>query len=164
MRFPDTAFMKRTFDLARNRGLKDVKLIPYIMEMVDPPNTWLFYNNARVNNHDSSVAGDPFGVKGYVADKTLTTPQAVSKKVTEVLQPFRDLFRPPSPGQSPPDIAASMKTLFEETDKFSMRTYMLVMKGMDPKDVNWCETLDKPTGWYDRSLTQGKHLNTSRRF
>ena len=49
MRFPDTPFMKRTFDLAKSRGL-NVKLIPYIIQMVKPPNTWLLYNNSRVNN------------------------------------------------------------------------------------------------------------------
>jgi len=35
-----------------------------------------------------------------------------------------------------------------------MRSYMLIMKGMDAKDIHWCETIDKDTGWYDRSLTQ----------
>ena len=157
MRYPDTAFMKRTFDLVRKRDLKDVKLIPYIMEMdkPQPPNTFLFYNNARVNNRDSSVTGDPFGVRSYVTDPDLTTPQGVSKKVKKVLQPFRNLFRPRLPGQDP-NIEASMKTLFEQTNKFSMRSYMLIELKMDPKDVNLCETFDKPTGWYDRALTQGK--------
>ena len=56
MRFPDTSFMKWTFDLARNRGLK-VKLILYIIQMVDPPNTWLLYKNPCLNNQAPSVAG-----------------------------------------------------------------------------------------------------------
>jgi len=132
-----------------------VTLIPWIQQMVDPPNTWLLYNNSRVSNQDSSVTGDPFNVKLYVVDKTLTTPDGVHKKVREVLQPFRDMFRPPSPGKPAPNIATAMAKLFSETDKFSMRTYMINGKpGMDPKDVNWCETVEDPTGWYDRSLTQ----------
>ena len=49
-----------------------------------------------------------------------------------------------------------MKTLFEQTNKFSMRSNMSIGLKMDPKDVNLCETFDKPTGWYDRALTQGK--------
>ena len=159
MRFPDTPYMKRTFNLAKNRGL-NVKLIPYIIQMVDPPNTWMFFNNARVNNRDPSVFGDPFDVKNYLADKSLTTPDAVHRKIAEVLQPFRDLFRPPGPGQPPRDIATSMEILFKETNKFSMRSYMLIMKDMDAKDIHWCETIDKDTGWYDRSLTQSKQLDT----
>lgn len=162
MRFPDTPFMKRTFDLARNRGL-NLKLIPYIVQMVNPPNTWLFYNNARVNNQDSSITGDPFDIQGYVTDQSLTTPQGAHKRVAEILQPFRDLFRPRQK-MPPPDIADAIRTLFEETDKFSVRSYMFV-NGMSDQDVHWCETLDKSgTGWYDRSLTQGKQLDALRRF
>ena len=153
MRYPDTPFMKRTFDLIRNRGL-NVKLIPYILQMVAPePNTFLFYNNARVHNQDKSVSGDPFDVGSYVVDQTLTTPEGVAEKVAQVLQPFRGLFlRMP--------IAEAMKILFEETNNYSMRSYMILVKGMDPKDVQWCETLDKSTGWYDRALTESECLDT----
>lgn len=151
MRYPDTPFMKRTFDLVRNRGL-NIKLIPYIMQMVYPPNTWLLFNNSRINNQDSSVTGDPFNVKSYVSDPSLRTPQGVSKRVGEVLQPFRNLFRN-MPGQPPRDIATSMETLFKETNKFSTRSYMF-QNGMKAKDIQWCETLDKSTGWYDRALTE----------
>lgn len=152
MRFPDTPFMKRTYDLALYRGL-NVKMIPYVMQMVDPPNTWLLYNNSRINNQDPSVTGDPFNVSSYVANPKLTTPEGVATRVSEVIQPFRDLFRHTS-GQKT-DIAASMDILFEETNKFSMRSYMF-QNNMTSKDINWCETLDKSTGWYDRALTESK--------
>ena len=161
MRFPDTPFMKRTFDLVENRGL-NVKLIPYIMQMDDPPNTWLFYNNVRVHNRDPSVTGDQFHVGNYVVDKSLTTTEGVHKKVAEILQPFRDLFRPrklpsrPPIIVPPPSIAGAIKSLFAETDKFSVRSYMFA-NGMSDQDVHWCETVDKSgTGLYDRSLTQGR--------
>ena len=163
MRFPDAPYMRRTFDLAMNRDL-NVKLIPYITQMVNPPNTWLFYNNARVNNQDPFVTGDPFNVKNYVIDKGLTTPQGVQDKVAEVLQPFRDLFRPPGAGQPPQDIANSMEILFKETNQLSMRSYLLIMKNMDAKDIDWCETVDKNTGRYDRALTQSKQSDTRLRF
>ena len=162
MRFPDTPFMKRTFDLAENRGL-NVKLIPYIMQMVNPPNTWLLYNNARVNNQDSSVAGDPFNVRGYINDPSLSTPQAVHQKVAEVIQPFRDLFRPPPPGEKQRSIKESMDILFEQTNQFSMRSYMFA-GGMNAKDIHWCETIDKSTGWYDRALTESEGLDLSQRL
>lgn len=154
MRFPRTAFMKRTFDLAENRGL-NVKLIPYVVQMVDPPNTWLFYNGARVNNMDSSVVGDPFNIKDHVTDPSLKTPHGVSTKVTELFQEFRDMFRALSPKDQPPDIEVTMKELFEKTNHHTMRTFMLE-QGMDPRDIHWCETLSTATGWYDRALTQGK--------
>lgn len=159
MRFPDSPFMKRTFDLARNRGLK-VKLIPYIMQMTNPPNTWLLFNNSRINNQ-SSVTGDPFNVSSYVADPNLRTPEGVANQVSEVIQPFRNYFRH-TEGQST-DIAAGMETLFKETDQFSMRSYMF-QKGMESKAINWCETLDKSTGWYDRALTESMSFIISLSF
>jgi len=155
MRFPDTPFMKRVYDLAENRNLP-VKLIPYVMQMVEPtPNTFLFYNNSRVNNQDSSITGDPFNVSSYVTDSTLTTPQGVAQKVATVIQGFRDFFRPEQ-GKPPPNIKTVMEVLFELTNQYSMRSYMFSLP-MDPRDINWCETLDKSTGWYDRALTESAY-------
>ena len=155
MRYPDTPFMKRTFDLFRNRGLQGIDLIPYTLEMVDPPNTWLYFNSVRVNNRDEDVTGDPFKVKGYVNDQSLTTQKAVLDKLQEVIQPFRDLFRPREDG-SYPDIAQAIDALFQATNKFSLRSYMLMAKDMDPKDINWCQTLTDAEGTFDLSLTQCK--------
>lgn len=153
MRFPNSPFMKRVFDLATNRNLP-VRLIPYIFQMVEPEaHTFLFYNNVRVNNQDTSVTGDPFNVRKYVTDPDLTTPRGVSRRVAEVLQPFRDLFRAKS-GERPPDIASAMKELFGRTNRFSMRGYMFET-GMSARDISWCETLESSTGSYDRALTEG---------
>lgn len=153
MRFPDTPFMKRVFDLATNRTLP-VKLIPYIIQMIEPtPNTFLFYNNARINNQDSSITGDPFNVFGYVQESNLTTPQQVAQQVSAVLQPFRDLFRTQADGQTP-DLATAVAQVFNLTDRFSTRTYMSEVLQMNDRDINWCETLDKSTGWYDRAFTE----------
>jgi hypothetical protein len=160
MRFPDTPFMKRTFDLAENRGLK-VKLIPHIIQMVKPPNTRLFFNNVRINNQDSSVTGDPFNIASYIDDPDLLTPQGVSKKVGEAIQPFRDMFRA-SPGQRA-DIAITIDRLFKDTDKLSMRSYMFE-GGMNAKGIHWCETIDGATGLYDRSLAESEWLDTVCRF
>lgn len=163
MRYPDTPFMKRTFDMVRNRGLK-LTLIPYILQMVSPmTNTWLFFNNARVNNQAASVTQDPFGISGFVDDPTISTPEGASRKVAEVLQPFRDLFRTSADGK-PADIAASMKIVFEQTNNFSMRSYMLQALGMSTEDINWCETTDKSTGWYDRAFTESKLLGVLHGF
>ena len=160
MRFADTPWMKRTFDLARNRGL-NVKLIPYIIQMVDPANTLLYYNFSRVNNQAPSVVPDPFSVSSYVTDPDLRTPEGVSKRVSEVFQPFRDYFRH-LPGQTT-DIEAAMKRLFEETNKFSMRSYM-VQGGMTGKSILWCETIDGSTASYDRALTECTSLDQLIKF
>lgn len=149
--------MKRTFDLIRGRDLQGLKLIPYIDEMVNPPNTWLYFNGVRMNNRTTSdpIAGDPFNVGAYLSDKSLGTQEAVLNKVAEVIQPFRNLFRS-TRGQPPRDIATSMKALFEATNTSSMRTWMLSAVRMDPKDISWCEALDSSTGTYDLALTQCK--------
>ena len=152
MRFPDTPFMTRVFDLVENRNLS-VKFIPYVMES---PNTFWFFNNGRVKNpgrpilvtkQDQSKSDDPFHVLGYVEDSSLTTPRGVAQLVSTVLEPFRDLFRTN-------DIATAIVKLYEKTDKYSMRGYMSHVLRMDDKIISWCETLDKSTGWYDRALAE----------
>ena len=179
MRFPDTPFMARVFDLVENRNLS-VKFIPYVMES---PNTFWFFNNrriknrsrfihvknqnqpilvdnqdqstrvdnqdqsSRIDNQDQIIVRDPFHVLGYVDDSSLTTPQGVARRVSAVLEPFRKLFRTN-------DIATAIEKLYEQTDDYSMRGYMSHVLKMDDKDISWCETLDKSTGWYDRSLAE----------
>jgi hypothetical protein len=147
MRFPDTPFMKRTFDLAKNRNLP-VSFIPYFMQS---PNEILFYNNHSAI--DPPPTCDPFDVLPYLNDPTLTAPAEVSNKVAGVLEPFRALFAPTSGN----DIATGMNLLFAATNRFSMRGYMFD-KGFTAKDINWCETLDKSTGWYDRALTESTYF------
>ena len=148
MRFPDTPFMARTFDLARNRKLP-VKLIPYIVEA---DNTFLCYNGKSVYRQESNATDDPFTVSDYVSTG-LTEPKEVDAQMSKLLDPFRNLFRADSSGNQP-DIAAAMAQLFNETNQFSMRSYMF-LQGMRAEDISWCETLDAYTGGYDRALTEG---------
>ena len=133
MRFPDVPFMKRVFDLARNRNLP-VKLIPYIMDM--PPesrHTFLCYNGHSKRNDASSLTGDPFEVSSYVQE--LRTPEDAERKVSEVLRPFRDPFRPQADGKAP-NIADAMKKLFEKAAGYSMRTYMSKVHKMKNSDIS----------------------------
>ena len=150
--------MGRFFDLVTNRHLQ-LKLIPYIAQMTEPsPNTFLFFNNSRANNQNSSVIGDPFRVSGYIDDPNLATLQGVSQRVLEALQPFRDLFRAKL-GQRLPDVETGMRRLFELTNTFSMRSYMTHALRMSARDISWCETLDRATGWYDQALAESTWLN-----
>ena len=143
MRFPKTAFMARTFDLALNRNLP-VKFLDYVMQA---DNTFLCYNGKSVYRQDANLTPDPFSVSGYVSSG-LTSPDEVAGQVANILEPFRNLFMP----GNQPSIGAAMTQLFQETNLFSMRSYML--QSMKPQDISWCETLDKSTGWYDRALTE----------
>jgi len=144
MRFPDTPFMARTFDLARNRKLS-VTLIPYTIQA---DNTFLCYNGTSVYSQDSNLTADPFNVSSCVS-QGLTQPKEVAAQVAKMIDPFRNYFMP---GNSP-NIETAMAQLFTDTNRFSMRSFMLE-RGMRSNDINWCETLDKSTGWYDRALTE----------
>ena len=129
------------------------------MQMTEPSsNTFSFFNNSRINNGDSSVTDDPFNVSGYIDDPNLATSQGVSRKVLEALQPFRDLFRAKL-GRQLPDIEKGMRRVFELTNLFSMRSYMSQVLRMSARDINWCETLDRATGWYDTALAESTWLN-----
>ena len=154
MRFPDTPFMKRTFDLALNRNLP-VKLIPYNMQV---DNTFLFYNNRGIYSQEIGAADDPFGVSRYVSSK-LTSPRAVQQQVADVMSPFRKLFEPDSSGNLP-SISDAMDTLFEKTNTYSMRSYMFQTTPLSPKDIHWCETIDNSTGSYERALTESTQSTT----
>ena len=156
MRFRDTAFMKRTFNLFRMEKLK-LKLIPYIREMVDHPHTFLYFNNNRSYNWASPDADeqDPFKVNSpkFLGNDKLATHRAVRTKVAEVIKPFRDIFRPRSDGTLP-KVGEPLELFLRATDRWSMRTYMLTESKMDANDVSWCEALDSATGTYDLSLSQ----------
>ena len=148
MRFPDTPFMARTFDLIRNRKLS-VKLIPYVVEA---DNTFLRYNGRTIYRQESNAIPDPFTVSGYVS-RGLTGPKEVAAQMARILDPFRNLFKADSSGNQP-DIGAAMAQLFKETNEFSVRSYMF-LQGVRAEDISWCETLDAHTGGYDRALTEG---------
>ena len=154
MRFPRTPFMRRTFDLieSEERGLKGLKLIPYVFKA---QYTQDFFNNVHLADGNLTKSDDPFGVKAHVTDSRLATPEGVEEVVAEILQPFRNLFMTSKSGKKL-DIEDSMKLLFKRTNHFSMRTYMLLVHQMSPNDVHWCETLDGSTGLYDRALTESK--------
>ena len=156
MRFRDTPFMKRTFKLFRMESL-ELKLIPYIREMINHPHTLLYFNNNRSYNRASPDPRepDPFKVNSskFLGNDKLATQHAVQMKVAEVIKPFRDFFRPRSDGTRS-EVGKPLESFLRATDRWSMRTYMLTALGMNANDVSWCEALDSATGTYDLSLSQ----------
>lgn len=127
MRFPNTPFMKRTFDLMENRNL-NIKLIDYIFTA---PHTFHYY---------------PYSPEGYVDDKYLA--EGADTIVKDMLAPLKAPFK-----ELPIDQAIEV---LMQVDQHSTRSYMaLALKPPYPSSaIHWCETMDKSTGWYDRALTE----------
>lgn len=149
MRFPNTPFMKRTFDLFKRLN---VKLIDYI------------FNNTATRDYY------PYDADGYV-------PQSYYKEgtvaiVDSVLDPFRELF-----ARNPIAEAVTQLMQFDAYSTRSWMTVTVPFSGSnttrhdslpDPMGiqiaaqrkiypssvVNWVETHDTSTGSYDRALTE----------
>jgi len=155
MRFPNTPFMWRTYDLAKRL---DMKWLDYIMAA---DNNFYFFNNHRVKATTETHPGfvpevDPFGVtKGAVPN--YIDPQFVAMGepgdfinnviVKPIVAPFS------VPGV---DIEQAMEEMYDKYDKYSMRSYLFQLQNysVSTADAHYMETLDKSTGWYDRALTE----------
>ncbi|OCH83795.1 hypothetical protein OBBRIDRAFT_742694, partial [Obba rivulosa] len=141
MHFPNTPFMKRTFSLADEL---DVKRIPYAMKA---PNTFTHYNGRQVQG-ESALSGDPYGVARYVDPNNRIpnaplTPEAVHRSCTS---PTLDLFT----GDNF-DLDLAFQQLYGSFDKYTMRTWL---QDRTAAAINWCEMIDRSTGWYDRALVE----------
>ncbi|KZS88540.1 FAD/NAD(P)-binding domain-containing protein [Sistotremastrum niveocremeum HHB9708] len=141
MRFPDTPFMKRTFDLLRNRNL-GVDLIDYYFKS---DNTFRCYNGI---SYSTDPAGkDPFRVKDYIS-ANFRELEGVNKFLDWVLDEPRQLF-------VKNDITTATELLFKNYDSYSTRSWVAHKEPkLTTSDILWLETIDKSTGWYDRALTE----------
>ncbi|KAG8704051.1 hypothetical protein FRC11_010240, partial [Ceratobasidium sp. 423] len=164
MRFPQIPSMERVFKLfdypPLNQGDKTLKskLTPFLFAN---NNTFFDYNGVTVRR-SAVPSADPFK-----ADQVLDSPEkqayiktGAAKIADDVIRPFAtalldDLKNGTNEG---------WKKLMEK-DTHSTRSYMgfayepsaqlNLPKGPLPGDViNWVETFDKSTGWYDRSLSE----------
>jgi len=150
MRYPDTSFMKRTFDLARNRlGFSEKEMITYICSDDD---TYLYYNGISVTkkqyNAGSAAKEDVFNVsqsKGgdvpdsYVAD-------GPGKFWNVYLDELRQLFV-----KFPFDVAFKMLKKF---DGHSVTSYLTFVKELPYEVIKWYETMESRTGLFDASLVE----------
>lgn len=126
MRFPDTPFMKRTFDLIERLGL-DGKLIDYNFQS------------------EHTISHYPYCPEGYVPREYLN--QGAQKIIDDVLKGPRELFKERSTIK---EALANLKTKY---DCYSTRSFM-IKEGYPSSVINWCETMDKSTGSYDRAFTE----------
>lgn len=149
MRFPNTPFMWRTYDLAKRLNMK---WLDYIM---DNDSTFYFFNGNRINAKQLSEV-DPFGVnKGavpdYIDSQFVASNQPSTFISTVVVGPIIAPFAEPDV-----DIEKAMGDMYQKYDKYSMRSYLFQLPNynISSADVHYMETLDKSTGWYDRALTE----------
>ncbi|KAF8074658.1 L-amino acid oxidase [Lyophyllum atratum] len=148
MRYPDTSFMQRTFDLARNRlGLKD-KMLKYLRAN---DNAFLHYNGITVTkalNNATPAAADIFKASktrdGYVPDKYVTEGSGVFWDV--ILGDLRQLFV-----DNPFDVAFQK---LKELDGHTVTSYLTFVKEIPYPVIKWYETMESRTGLFDQSLTE----------
>lgn len=150
MRFPDIDFMKRTFDLVRNRLKISNKLIPVIM---GNPNTFYHFNGIRAKRSDylnKDKATDTFKVGITSTNKDWDIPQEYIEKghkklYDEALSPLKDLF-----------VTNSFPDAFKELvnyDSYSVKSYMSVVMKYPQSVIRWIETMEWRTGMFDAGLT-----------
>lgn len=145
MRYPDTLFMKRTFDLARNRlGLAD-RMLPYIPAN---DNTFLHFNGIRmplgrvddkfdvfkVSESNGGVVPDEYVAEGFEAFRY------------KILGELRQLF------VNYPFDAAFEKLM--EFDGHTVTSYLTFVKKLPYSVIKWYETMDSRTGLFDASLIE----------
>lgn len=168
MRFPDTKFMARTFDLAHNKLQPGaVKLIPYKFvdkpNPVQPPNTFTYYNGLRLPRDVPPInIGDPYNINdpdghnpGYLPPpwEGFANPDVINDYLHSpkygLLSYLKSAFY-----RHPKDLELAMKLTIEQYDQWSMRTYLSEANNLPPQVINLFETFDKSTGWYDRALME----------
>ncbi|EKM59015.1 uncharacterized protein PHACADRAFT_136177 [Phanerochaete carnosa HHB-10118-sp] len=149
MRYPNTTFMKRTFDLVRNRLNMPNAFIPYLRRN---ENTFLSYNNITVTRAEDQTQrkSDPDVFKVSVS-KGGNVPDTFIAKGSEqmwdvALDELRQLF---------------VKHPFEEAyqellkwDNYSVRTYLTQILKYPSDVVNWFESVESRTGLMDESLAE----------
>jgi hypothetical protein len=153
MRFPDTPFMRRVFNLVRDNPHEgttrkvDVKLIPYNFK---DENTFVFFNNNRYTR-SQTLPEDPFRVRPWVqVPEGGLVPEAVNERIDEVLHEFRAPFAQPSA-----NLASLVNDLILKADAYSLRSW-LAFKSEPPTHVSaidYYEMLSNSTAGFDRGLT-----------
>jgi monoamine oxidase len=178
MRFPKVKMMKRLFNLfaypplnPKGNRLED-KLIPYYYYTASyyqrnpaKDNGFLYFNGRRgrdvrdISQKNSFLSAavlpnlPPQASAQYIAAGARNIAEDVYKPFVDRL--VRDLETGGSEGWH----------YMQSFDKYSTRAYMSVTYKPSPSlnipeqplpnnVVNWCETFDKSSGWYDRGLTE----------
>lgn len=147
MRFPDIPSMKPTFDLFTRLGIKTQKYYR------TQENNVLLYNNQRrrrrsINNE--SWRDDPFHVTakngGSVPDEYAREPPQhwYDQAIKPLVKEYHDLVEE--------DPKTAMSKIIKKYDHYSIRGYMAHHMGYPTEVINWIETMNSGTSWFDRGL------------
>ena len=177
MRFPDIVPMRRLFTLfyypPLNEGLERPLaslLQTYYFRAADD-NAFLSYNGVTVRTNDSGP--DPFNSEAVIQDVSTQAADAyINAGVTNILHDAFDGFVNGLLNDVETGSDDGWNSLMNY-DGYSTRSYLSLVytpsaafQATLPPDqqlpdsplstdvVNWCETFDKSTGWYDRSLSE----------
>ncbi|KAG1751233.1 hypothetical protein EDB19DRAFT_1676233 [Suillus lakei] len=168
MRFPKISSMQRVFNLfdypplnKDNISLK-TKVKPFYFVGGGNNNTLYSYNGVTVRQN-AMPPQDPFKADQVIQDVVDSSPYitaGVKAIMDDVIGPFAtrlldDLNTGGSEGWK----------YMQSFDHYSTRAYMqlkyipspslgLPNESLPTDVVNWCETFDKSTGWYDRALSE----------
>ncbi|KAF8630481.1 hypothetical protein AX15_002897 [Amanita polypyramis BW_CC] len=166
MRFPKTLAMNRIFDLFDNPNLNtpDIELKKRLNKFyfygdgADQP--FFYYNGVRVRQSDD-LPKNIFKASEVLSDreKRAYIQTGAAAIVDDVIKPFATALLD--------DLEHNTKTGWEKlisVDDYSTRAYMAfkykptintIPNRTLPTDVvNWCETFDKSSGWYDRAFSE----------
>ena len=159
MRFPKTPIMDRTFDLFHRTGVNE-KLIPYYMEGKNQPTRFNDITAILPLRKDPPLPvdkSDPFEVStpngGPVPLEVVQDPQIIMDRAYDR---FRNEIKHPRKG--PYQTAwqarhAAWKYLMKH-DKWSLRGYLNFVEGEDSQTIDWLETQNSATGWFDQAFTE----------
>ncbi|KIK33682.1 hypothetical protein CY34DRAFT_18222, partial [Suillus luteus UH-Slu-Lm8-n1] len=157
MRFPKISSMQRLFNLFDYPPLnKDGislkrKVKPFYFVGGGNNNTLYFYNGVTVRQN-AMPKDDPFKADQMIQDVSDSNPY-IAVGVKAIMDDVIDWG------------VGRLGIYMKSFDEYSTRAYMqlkyipssslgLPNKSLSTHVVNWCETFDKSTGWYDRVLTE----------
>ncbi|KAI0697874.1 hypothetical protein BC835DRAFT_1305033 [Cytidiella melzeri] len=147
MRFPDSPFMKRTFDLVKKR-LQGIKLIDYHFDDAISKQTYHMFNGVRYQGPPNATHPDPYQVTSYVPLE-FRSMKAVDALYKSALKRFRKFFV-----DYPNDLGKAVRLMVDAGDNYSLRTYMFHVMKIPHSVINYVETFNMSTGAYDRALTE----------
>jgi hypothetical protein len=157
MRFPDTPFMKRTFQLAEK---VNVKQIPYYFQA---DHTFKFFNGVhvpRLPGEPPLDENDPYNIntttefnrQSYIPSpdfQKFLNPEVIADFLGDLMMEFKEDFRTHSG-----DYKEAMRLTIAKYDKYTMRSYLSEVVKLPAAVINVMETFDKSTGWFDRALVE----------
>ncbi|KAG1742403.1 uncharacterized protein EDB91DRAFT_311129 [Suillus paluster] len=120
--------------------------------------TFMYFNNQRYQISGTSQPPDFNAQEMRVESEYVNA--GVDKIIADVVTPFAHLIMKDMEQQT-----EKGWEIMKENDVYSLRAYMsfkyipsvsleLPPTHLPTNVINWCETFDKSTGWYDRSLTE----------